>query len=110
MIGLVANEEIESFKARGKHVKKSYSAFVTKLSNLLIEAAEHLASVRDYLQAVAGWPDYEATRLDEENKKENTKLGDRHGEKISIEDNILYPLPRSLTLIEANWRNSRGKT
>lgn len=86
---LAANEEIESFKAKGKHVNKGYAAFVTKLCNLLIEASEHHASVHDYLQAVIGWSEFETVKLDVVNKRENTKLGEQH-EKFSIEDNILY--------------------
>ncbi len=66
--------------------------FVTKLSNLLLDAANKHSSVATYLATVPAWKEYESGRLSEINVKENTKLGESRGDtgKIEIEDNILY--------------------
>ena len=76
--------------------------FATKLSNLLIEAARKRPAVAEYLKGldkrllrigIAGWEEYENTRLSETNKKEGCKLGEKKegdSDKIEIEDNFLY--------------------
>ena len=64
--------------------------FVTKLSNLMLEATGKRPAVAEYLAAVPGWKEYESDKLNETNTKESTKLGEPKGGKIEIEDNILY--------------------
>lgn len=87
---MAANSGLEPpFKAKGKIPNKAYMVFVTKLSNLLLEAATKRPGVAEYIAGIKGWRDYENGRLSEANIKENTKLGEPRG-KIEIEDDILY--------------------
>jgi len=92
ILDLFATKEIESFKKKGKSVNKSYMVFVTKLSNLLLEAASKRTQVNEYLQNIKNWTEYVDNYLNPQNIKENMKLGENkeNTDKIEIEDNILY--------------------
>ena len=89
---------------RGKlgycNANKGYMVFVTKLSNLLLEAANERPEISEYLSTVKGWKEYEENELQKINMKESTKLGESKNSdgKVEIEDNFLYPLP--LLLVE----------
>ena len=63
-------------------------AVVTKLSNLLLDAANKSEEIVDYLTTVEGWEEYENETLKLINQHEETKLGNKR--EHSFEDNILY--------------------
>eukprot|EP00826_Nyctotherus_ovalis_P061438 TRINITY_DN8742_c0_g5_i1.p1 TRINITY_DN8742_c0_g5~~TRINITY_DN8742_c0_g5_i1.p1 ORF type:complete len:195 (-),score=50.20 TRINITY_DN8742_c0_g5_i1:125-709(-) len=72
-------------------INKGYMAIVTKLSNLLLDAAGKSLEMVEYLATVEGWREYESETLRRINAHEETKLGTSKREGC-LEDNILYLL------------------